>query len=253
MLSKFGILREGEPEGGGGAEELPSPPEKPKEEPWKRLYEEQRNRMEEMQRSIMAMQEQPRPEQSQPKLSQEELRDMFWNDPVKYADALAQRRAYEIAQHSMQPHMETLVDYAKKQAREANPELFDKYATDIEKKVKDHTEPQWHTNVHVWRNAASVVFGEKMKEIMDEKQQRSPDGPSLKSAGTKSPGEGKSVKLSQEEREVAKRMGLTEKQYARGKEAYDDQSKAWDNIITFSTRDKSRRQREQDSSKQVAS
>lgn len=187
----------------------------------------------------------------------DDLNRQFYKEPVTTAAAIAQQAAREIFQQQGQNGHETLIAVAKEQARKRDPELFDKYQTQIQARV-NLTDPQFHSNIQVWNSAFDMAMGAHMDEIRDEIRKKSPQAPAIKisQGGPDIPNgqQGQAPKaggsnLSPEELQMAKNLDISPESYAKGKEDYDNQSdkgkSSWDGLVTFSSKDSRRLKRAQ--------
>lgn len=185
----------------------------------------------------------PAQQQIQGQPSKEQIEQMFWKDPLPMVDAIAKRAAWEAEQRVQTAGADTNRAIARDKARELDTEVFDEYEAEIERKV-GMVAPQFQGNINVWINAFNVTRGEHIDEIAAKKmakakqpdsQQtpgRSPsDGPAAPS--TRTPAPPKEKPLSDEEKEVARGLKLSESEYRRGKERYANQEKEWEKVVTF--------------------
>lgn len=183
--------------------------------------------------------------------TKEELEKSFWANPLDMTAAIAQRAAQEAAgqafqagQAAMAPSIDTLIQAARDKARERDSEIFDRFGAEIDAKVA-MVQPQFRTNVNVWINAYNNTVGENIEEVLKMRSARTAGGESIsiKGGGPAPPSPKpapvpKSPALSDDEKRIAKKLGLTDDEYRRGKDRYENQETSWDQVITF---DSSRR------------
>lgn len=183
--------------------------------------------------------------------TKEDLEKSFWQNPLDMTAAIAQRAAAEASQAafhagqaSIAPAMDTMIQTARDQARARDPEIFDKFQLEIDAKVA-MVHPQYRTNVNVWVNAYNNTIGENMEEVLRMRQGRVEGGPPpIKGAAgpsvpsTRQAPSPKQTSLSDDEKRMAKKLGLTDDEYRRGRVRYENQDTSWDEVITF---DSSRR------------
>lgn len=178
----------------------------------------------------------------------QQLEAAFWKDPLAVSAAIAQRATQEAMATHGQLGLDTLVETAKQQARGSDPErqkLFDAYSAEIEEVVRAMP-PQLQANKAVWENARNVVLGRHVDDI--RKLSAPTPAPTGLTGGplppsSKAPKEPEKTPLSADEKDWAKRWGLTEDQYRHGKQLYDNQETAFDTVITFDSTEARRRKR----------
>lgn len=195
---------------------------------------------------------QPTAQPAQP--NPEEARRQFWNNPLETSAAIGAHMANTV----IGQHYDTLVATARREAREQfrNKDLFDKYAGEIEQFVRQSVQPQFLTNINVWSNAARVVIAEHIDDIRAEAQRttgapavRTADGPAAPSP--RQPAPPAKTELSREERDFIRRYDITEDQFRAGKAAietggkgeYVTKDNAFDDAVTFDSRQARRRAR----------
>lgn len=250
MRKEWAQLRspEGEGGGGGGGDGLLPPP------PASTPLEDQ---VKQMQADIVRVREavqniptpSPPPSPPSPATDQKaELEKAFWKDPLSMTAAIAQRAAFEATQAAGGMNLDTLTELAKQQVRGTDPiqqQLFDAYSSEIEEMVKQMP-PQLHSNKNVWQNATHVVLGRHINDIRKMTSQTPPQQsggplPSSPRAAT----EPKKEALSADEKDWARRWGITDDEYRHGKELYEAQDSAWDKVITLDSDQARRRRNEQ--------
>ena len=203
---------------------------------------------EEVGRLKQAVKQAPQPKQEQQLQTQppskDDIEKMFWKDPLPMMDAIAKRAALETEQRVMSSTIDTQVELARDKVKAANEELFADYEVEIEQMVAQ-VQPQFRGNINVWQNAVKMIKGAHMDEIMAKKQAKEApanktvsDGPA--SPSTRTAPAPKDKPLSDEQREVAKGLHLTDDEYRRGQKRYENQSAEWAKVVTFSSEDKRR-------------
>lgn len=208
------------------------------------------------QRRLTQQLQQNMPKQPTPQNNLDDLNRQFFKDPVTSAVAIARQAAAELQQSQGANAHETLVGVAQDQARKTNPELWDKYHTEIVEKVKAQVDSQFHTNSTVWSSALDMAIGRHINDIRDAVRAEKPQAPAIKiSEGGPAIGGGRPAaaptgaaeKLTAEERQMAKDLDISPESYAAGKDAYDNQSakgkSSWDDYVTFSSKDSRRKAR----------
>jgi len=194
------------------------------------------------------------PPNAQPPMDATQLKAEFFRNPLELSTAIAQRAAAE----QNQVNYDTLREVARKAARDQDPEVFDRFETEINLLLANTVQPQFHTNVNVWKNAFNQVRGQHIPEILEMKKQtppnESPRGPAVHvshEGGPAAPNRAAPAPaqegLNADEKAMAKRLGITEEQYLQGKKDYDNQSEkgpsSWDKYFTFSSKDRRRQER----------
>jgi hypothetical protein len=196
--------------------------------------------------------------------SQKEMNAEFYKDPINSTAAIAARVASDLLRNNGQGDRDTLVQMARTQVRAKDPEIFDKYALEIENAVSQ-AGPQFQTSIHTWEAGFNVIKGQHIDDILALKgQQRAGQGNQTPAVHISSQGGPESPspraasalegdKLTREESNVAKKLGLTDDEYKAGKKAYEGQNdiisdpvgkSSWDQYITFSSSDKRKAERQ---------
>lgn len=168
--------------------------------------------------------------------SKKELETAFWNDPLGMSAAIATQAANMARQSS--GGIDTLIEVARGEARKDDPEVFDRYEQEIRFQLQS-VDPQFHQNVTVWKNAFNMVRGAHSKEIY-EMRKAAPatpsgsDGPAVPRPASAPPAP--KTKLSEDQKYVAKKLGVTEEQYTHGSKIIEEQhgreASPWDAVIT---------------------
>ncbi len=234
----------------------PKPGEKPQVDPLAALQDELKKQGEEVARLRQHAAQQPVVQQTQQQPNQppskEDIEKLFWKDPLPMVDAIAKRAAWETEQRIQATGGDTQRQVARDKAREADPEVFDKYALEIEKMV-GQVAPQFQGNLNVWQNALSMVRGQHIDEIIamkvekkekenqvngTQQPQTGQDGPARPS--TRQPPPPKVAALTDEQKEVARGLHLSEDEYRRGIDRYNNQDKHWPKFVTFSSEERRR-------------
>jgi hypothetical protein len=196
----------------------------------------------------------PQP-QAPPKPDAKTMEAEFWKNPLGMTQAIAQAA---VAQAANQPQagQDTLVDVARKAARERDPKIFDLLRVEIEAKV-GNMPPQYHQSSSVWNNAFNMAVGENMEKVIAERSKGAapppapggtPSGPSLPSP--RAPHAPPEEKLTDDELAFIKKFNISPEGFRRGKKAYDEQDgdptkpSSWDSVITFDSEQAKRRKRE---------
>ncbi len=245
----MGPLRDEEPGSGGGNGGSDGLPPDPTPDP---AIAAMQNQIQQLNSTVQRLTQQPPPPPphhvNQPPTQpagKEEIEKVFWKDPLNTSAAIAQRVAMETMQNYQSQNYDTMVESAKALAM-ADPkmkEVYDRFPVEVEAKVANLS-PQFRTNSTVWKNAIIMVRGEKMEELMKARTS-SPkpgqgDGPAPPSSRPAPPNPAAS-KLSDDEKLWAKRLGLTDEQYASGKEKYANQEERWADVVTFDSMERRRR------------
>lgn len=200
-------------------------------------------------------QNQPKPNNGQPDM--EALNRQFYKEPVSTAAAIAHQAANEAIARERQNNtagQETLIHLAQSQSREKDPELWDKYKDEIATIVTSTVDPQYRVGKSVWDFARDKVFGAHMTEIREEAIKANPNrapnirvsdgGPSQPTGHQPQGGKGAADKLSDDEKDMARKMDLSPEQYAKGKEYLEGQANrgksSWDQAVTFNSKDRRR-------------
>lgn len=186
-----------------------------------------------------------------PVASKKEIEEAFWRDPLSVSAAIATHAVQQARENG--PGMDTLTESAKSQARAGEEEIWDKYYPEIEASVNQNIQPQFRANVTVWRNAFSFIKGQHMKDIVEMSRgsqaptvRTSGDGPAAPNVATP-PAAGK-TKLTDEQRQMSKNLGVSEDGYRHGIKIIEEQhgrdASPWDSVITTESTP-NRRKREQ--------
>lgn len=183
-------------------------------------------------------------QQQPPPIDKKALETAFWKDPLTLTSTIAQIAAKQVGDAVYASTYDNNRDLARSKAREMNKEFFDKYVTAIEEKMT-FVQPQFHTNPNMWINAMNLVKGERFDELMTEGEKKLAEGTNRAPAYHKGPSEPSSKQakpapkapLNDQEREFIRKFDLTEDEYRRGKENFENQSEkgvsSWDEVVTF--------------------
>ncbi len=171
-------------------------------------------------------------------MTREELEKRFWQDPLGFSRAIAQQAVAEDRKAQGSGTVETLRSLAREKVRgtdEVTQQFFDKHEAEVEELVRTVPNND-QANVQVWINAFNVIKGRHVQELVGSMHpSKPPDGPSPSSPSMPAPP--KVTPLSEDERQVAKGMGISEEDYRVGKETYADQDRSWPTVLTFSSED----------------
>lgn len=204
----------------------------------------------------LGQQRQQAPLSNQPSI--DDLNKQFYKEPVQSTVAIVNQGIADALRQHGQAGFDTLIEVAKDKVRTKNPELFEKYKSEIEMTVSSTVDKQFHTNINVWDNAANIVYGSHMSEIRDMARQNDPTkqtpairvsegGPSTAGSHQGALPKGEASKLSTEELKMARDLDITPEAYQEGKTAYENQStrgkSSWDGLVTFSSKDARRVER----------
>lgn len=192
----------------------------------------------------------PQQPPAQPGFDKKSLESEFWKDPLTMTANIARQAAAEAAQavhvNIQQSQGDLLAIQAKEVARRSDPEVFDALELHINAKLQD-VPAAYKNNPTVWVNAFNVVKGEHIDKVieikgkgaqMQQQQRASSDGPARPSA--KAAPAPKKAELTQEQKDVARKMRLTEDQYRNGLAMYEDQSLMWKGVVTFDSHNEKR-------------
>lgn len=217
--------------------------------------------VEELQRRVMAP---PQPAAQNQPMDAAQMKAEFFKQPVEATVAIAQRAAWEAAQRAQQanqPAQATLVHIAREEARRGNEDIWNKWGMEIEQMVVANVDPQYHTNINVWKNALNQVKGTHIDEILEMRRQQAPPtsgvaAPAVhisREGGIASPSSARppappSEKLSDAEKRIAAKLGVSEEAYLKGKKFIENQSEkgpsSWDEYITTNSREARRKARD---------
>jgi|HubBroStandDraft_1064217.scaffolds.fasta_scaffold00148_8 hypothetical protein len=222
-------------------------------------------------KKLVLVQPQPQVQQQQQPQQQVDMQALnkeFYKEPVRLAadiaSAITERAKQEMRQEFSNASFDTLRQSARGMARAGNTVLFDRFAGEIEAEVAK-TPTQYQTNASVWQSAMTFVKGMHADELVEEARKAPPTGNGGSAAVHISqqggPQNGRPAgpppaveKLSDDERAVARKLGITDQQYIDGKKSIETQRKtgpsSWDSVVTTSTKEK--RRREADAKKQRA-
>lgn len=184
---------------------------------------------------LQAALRQPAPPAAPP-IDKKALEVEFFKNPLEMSTAIANAAALN------NPANDTMIEVAMSQARGSDPEMqavWDKYLPEIQQHVGT-VQPQFRTNVTVWRNAFNFVRGQRMEEIFTARKAATPaihtsDGPAA--PGVRAAGAPPKSKLTEEESYIATQLGLSEDSYRHGKEImagqHGKEKSPWDDVVTI--------------------
>ena len=177
-----------------------------------------------------------------------EVEKEFWKNPISTVEAITKKAITEAnaqTQNQPNPAFDTLVEVARRQARDRDPEIFDMLIAEISTKINGMP-AQFHQNSQVWNNAFNMAVGENMDRVIEKRRARQTPPPTAASGpGPAAPSARASAappaeKLSDDEREFCKKFGLSDDAYRRGKVRRDEQGSgrpgeksSWDGVLTF--------------------
>lgn len=200
--------------------------------------------------STLASSMQQPPAQQQQQMDPADATKQFYSNPIAASDYIATQRAQQVAQQMMSVDHETMVAVAKREAREAAPEVWEKYGSEIEARAAQNP-PVYHRNVGMWKNIATMVAGEHYRELARDQREAAEEGktkaPAVRTGGPAAPSTRPAPSLQREEelsplaKEVAKKMRLSDsrmreaiKNYAnQGDERDPSVPSSWDAVMTF--------------------
>lgn len=235
-------------EGCAAAATAQNPPQQQGESEVERLRREQQvlnQRFDMLQGTIQQQQQQPQVQQSQADVNKQ-----IWANPAQAIDYMATQRAAQAAQQMMSVDHDTMVEQAKRLARDASPEVWEKYAAEIEMRVAQNP-PIYHRNVNLWKEMATRVAGEHWRELARDEREAAnadkPKAPAIRTGGPAAPSPRSAPAIHREEeldplaKEIAKKMRLDEgkmrqaiKNYAnQGSESDPTVPSSWDEVFTF--------------------
>lgn len=193
--------------------------------------------IDELKRKLTAPPAPAAPPANNPNPSPAELNRQFYQDPVRNSVDIA-RSVVEDAMRRNNSGQDTLVRVAKDTVRNQSDEsrrIFQEWEAEIQTYV-DAAGPGFASNVTVWENAYNLTRGKHIDDILGWRGQTPPtepprapavhirEGAGPASPSPRAPAAPKATELSAEEKTVAKKMGLTEDQYRKGKEHYEGQN-----------------------------
>lgn len=213
----------------------------------------------------------PAPAANNQPMSSTDMAREFYKDPIASSVAIAQKVLQDQQRQGNDASRATLIQVAKDSVRNSSPEnaqLFDKYILEIEAAVTS-VDPQFQTNINVWKHALNLAKGSHIDEIMEDRRKAAGQpaageeparAPAVHIRAGEGPGQSsnrpaaaaKGEELSQDEKRTARRLGLSEDSYKMGKKHVAEQNDAvsdpvgkssWDPFITFDSRERKRRLR----------
>lgn len=183
--------------------------------------------------------------------NQVDVNKQIWANPAQAIDYMATQRATQAAQQMMSVDHDTMVENAKKLAREASPEVWEKYAAEIESRVAQNP-PLYHRNVNLWKEMATRVAGEHWRELARDERDAAnadkPKAPAIRTGGPAAPSPRPAPAINREEelapeaKEISKKLRLggddrmrqAIKNYAnQGSESDPTVPSSWDPVFTF--------------------
>jgi hypothetical protein len=244
-------------------EQLPPASPKQGEDPALQRLQSEMNKLREQTNRTLQQFQQPAPSNPQPPPDKKSLEKEFYTDPIRHSADIAATVAQGITNRAMQEMggtFETLREVAKSQVRSEDPELYDKYSMEVETQVASMA-PQYHTNINVWKSAFNVVKGNHLRDILAEQQQNGNKSPAIhlsqdsgpSQVQNRPPAASQKPKLTDEEKQWARNLKVSEEAYQQGKEDLENQNvrgkSSWDQYVTFDSQDVRRRKREQRNNK----
>lgn len=181
------------------------------------------------------------------------IEKQFWENPLDMVAAISQHAVQTAIQQHGQVGQDTLVETAKQQVRALDPDVWDKFYIEIEAKVSEAVQPQFRGSVNVWKNAFNLVKGEHVSDIVKMKTAKlaapaaAGDGPAPPSP--KAAPAPREEPLTEDQKSIADKLGLSHDEYRRGIENYANQpgkiaASSWDQVITFDSAKKRREARD---------
>lgn len=258
MIRPRAVLRDGEGvDGGGGTPpSIPDPPAIPDNvsSELDRMRQDIAGIRDAVQNRPVLPPQPPAPDAGTPDVRS--IEKEFWKNPLTVTAAISQHAVAQALQATQGQTHDTLVEVAKQQARNRlssdDADLFDAYKGEIEQ-VVGTLAPQFQTNVNVWSNATTTVFGRHIADIVKIKAKKngapSPSGDGPAPPSTKGAPAPVKTPLTPEEKQWAKNWDITEDEYRHGKEILDDQDKHFEEVLTFDSKRKARKERERAAAK----
>lgn len=253
----FGVLRDSEPEGGGGGqaelfddppEQTPEPRAKPEDDRLAKLEK----KLDEQNGFLASFFQRPQQQQRQqpqadPTDRKKQFEEAFFQDPARFSATVAAHAAQQQANqirgelHPMQMEM------AQQKARQADPEIYDKYKDKVSEWVRNTYGPADWTNPFVWESGLKFVKADNLDEIAEWKAQKKKAAASI-NAPSRRGFQGDDHKgLSEEEKEMADFLGLSHSDYEDARKGWQNDMKAptsgrkmldsgWADVITLDSR-----------------
>lgn len=204
---------------------------------------------------------QPQPANGTP--SAADLKKQFFEDPLQSSAIIAKQVTDHVMAQTTGASFDTLVTVARNEARKAQPEVWDSYEAEIIALVEANTGniPLSRQNVNVWLNGARQVAGAHLDDLVKKKtdaaaaagdNNRAPafhiskDGGPAPAGSASARGANNKVQLSDDERTIARGLGLSDESYHKGKELLEGQNykpsekSSWDKYMTFNTKEQRR-------------
>jgi hypothetical protein len=161
-----------------------------------------------------ATKQQVAPAKAVEQMSEEELKAQmereFFSNPVEFQNKLFQERMKPLVSQFYQSQEQVQKEFARKRLDD-----FDKYEKDVDGIMKN-VPPELKANPQTWDLAYNIVLGQEYKKQLKEAKAKSgmftETGSAPKSASAK-------PVLTEEERSVAAKFGMTEEQWAEWKTA----------------------------------
>lgn len=195
--------------------------------------------------------QQPRPQQPNPSAQDEQrkrLEAQFFERPAEttaqVAAHVAQQAAFQQAAQIRAEMHPMQVRSAKAEARNLDPDVFDKYGSDVEEWVMKTYGPEHHANEFVWKQGLNHVKASKFDEIAAYKAERKKAATAINAPSRRGYSPEESQGLSDDEREAARVLGLSEADYESARKGFHQDrtaptegrgmlQSAWSDVITL--------------------
>jgi hypothetical protein len=226
----MGVLRDPEPEQGGGGE-LPPVPQDPPQDTERQQMLDRLAKLERAaeQRPVPVQPQQPAAPQNDAAAQKKAMEAEYWKDPL----AFLQKYGQYVTQQTLNSVAPMLEGNARDQVRKSDPELFDALQAEIEANMQG-LDPQLRANATIWMKAFEMARGQNIDKVLaikGKKESNVQDGPITPSHRT--PPAPRRTALSEDQQLFIKKFKLNEDQYRQGLEFHNNQEAMWDKVITF--------------------
>ena len=255
----LGVLRNPEDEDGGGGDGQAALFDEPAAEPKDKAEPAGGDRLAKLEQKIdeqngflanffQRPQQQPQPpSRPDPGAQKKQFEEAFFQDPARFSAQVAQHAAANQANQLRGELHPMQVQMAQQDARQKDPELYDKYSQEVTEWVRDTYGPADWTNPFVWNQALKNVKADKLDEIAEWKAQKKKAAASINAPSRRGFSGEEPKGLSDEERTMADFLGMSHGDYEEARKGWTNDSKApttgrkmldsgWSNVITLDSR-----------------
>lgn len=251
-----GILRDPEPEsGGGGQAELFDDPAEQNDPPAADPGDDRLARLEkklDSQNGFLANffqrpQREPQQQRPDPNVQRKQFEDAFFQNPTGVTAHMATQAAQQQANQLRGELHPMQVRLAQDEARGKDPEVFDKYKDKVSEWVRNTYGPADWTNPFVWEQGLKGVKADHLDEIAEWKAQKKKAAASINAPSRRGFSGDEPKGLSDDERAMAEFLGMSDADYEDARKGWATDLSApttgrnmlksgWSDVITLDSR-----------------